>query len=71
MNVQELAVLKKFNLPIKIFIINNSGHAMIRQTQDQWLDSKYFASSFKGGLPEINFKKVTKQVGSYQNKPYI
>ena len=48
----------KLNLPIKIFLVNNFGHAMIRQTQDQWLKSKYFASSFEKGLPKVNFQKV-------------
>ena len=37
LNIQELATLMKLNLPIKIFLVNNFGHAMIRQTQDQWL----------------------------------
>jgi acetolactate synthase-1/2/3 large subunit len=30
--------------------MNNSGYSMIKQTQDQWLDSKYYASSQEGGL---------------------
>ena len=53
----------KLNLPIKIFLVNNFGHAMIRQTQDQWLKSKYFASSFEKGLPKVNFQKVVESYG--------
>lgn len=45
MNIQELAVIRKYNLPIKIFIFNNKGYGMIQQTQDDWLDSKYIGSS--------------------------
>ena len=63
MNIQELATLVEHKLPIKIFLINNSGHAMIRQTQDQWLKSKYFASSTEGGLPDINYLKIAKEYG--------
>ena len=63
MNIQELATLVEHKLPIKIFLINNSGHAMIRQTQDQWLKSKYFASSIEGGLPDINYLKIAKEYG--------
>lgn len=63
LNIQELATLIKLNLPIKIFLVNNFGHAMIRQTQDQWLKSKYFASSFEKGLPEVNFLNVVKSYG--------
>ena len=57
LNIQELATLMKLNLPIKIFLVNNFGHAMIRQTQDQWLKSKYFASSFEKDY-QSNFQKV-------------
>lgn len=44
MSMQELATLSKLNFPIKIFIINNNGYSMIKQTQDQWFNGKYFAS---------------------------
>jgi len=30
---------------LKLFVINNGGYAMIKQTQDQWLGSKYVASN--------------------------
>ena len=50
MSLHELAVIKRYQLPIKIFMFNNSGYAMIQQTQDQWLDSEYVASSYDGGL---------------------
>ena len=56
--LQELSLIKKHNLNIKIFLLNNHGQSMIKQTQDQWLKSKYFGSSVKGGLPKIDFKVV-------------
>ena len=40
--------------------MNNSGQSMIRQTQDQWLKSKYIGSSYSGGLPKINFLEIAK-----------
>jgi len=58
--MQELSMLKKHNLNIKIFLLNNSGQSMIRQTQDQWLKSKYIGSSYSGGLPKINFLEIAK-----------
>jgi acetolactate synthase-1/2/3 large subunit len=61
--LQELSLIKKHNLNIKIFLLNNAGQSMIKQTQDQWLKSKYFGSSEKGGLPKIDFKKVVKSFG--------
>ena len=61
--LQELSLIKKHNLNIKIFLLNNAGQSMIKQTQDQWLKSQYFGSSEKGGLPKIDFKKVVKAFG--------
>ncbi|OGI78948.1 hypothetical protein A3F19_02805 [Candidatus Nomurabacteria bacterium RIFCSPHIGHO2_12_FULL_37_29] len=63
MNIQELATVIKHRLPIKIFLINNHGHSMIQQTQDQWLGSKYFASSISGGLAFPDFLEVAKAYG--------
>ncbi len=45
MNEQELATIRKHNLPIKIFVMNNRGYGMIKQTQETWLGSRYMASS--------------------------
>jgi acetolactate synthase-1/2/3 large subunit len=50
MTLHELATLKHHKIPLQIFLMNNSGYSMIKQTQDQWLDSKYYASSQEGGL---------------------
>lgn len=58
MNLQELATIERYKVPIKIFLINNLGYSMIRQTQDQWLGSKYFASSHEGGLSTPDFQKI-------------
>ena len=55
MNVQELATIAHNNLPIKIILYNNHGYSMIRQTQDQWFKSDYFASSAPGGLPDPDY----------------
>ncbi len=58
MSLHELAVIKRYQLPIKIFMFNNSGYAMIQQTQDQWLDSEYIASSFDGGLDFPDYRSL-------------
>jgi acetolactate synthase-1/2/3 large subunit len=63
MNLQELATVVRHALPIKILLINNSGYSMIRQTQDQWLNSSYLASSIDGGLPKLNFVKIAESFG--------
>jgi acetolactate synthase-1/2/3 large subunit len=63
MNIQELATVLRYRLPIKIFLINNHGYSMIQQTQDQWLNSRYEASSVQGGLAFPDFVKVAKAYG--------
>jgi len=63
MNIQELATVVRHRLPIKIFLINNHGYSMIRQTQDQWLGSRYLASTVEGGLAFPDFVKVAKVYG--------
>ena len=58
MTLQELASIRKHSIPAKIFLLNNSGYAMIQQTQDQWLGSRYVASSLTGGLGFPNFGQI-------------
>jgi len=60
MNIQELVTVINLGLPLKIFVLSNSGYSMIQQTQDQWLDSRYAASSLEGGLAFPDFVKVAK-----------
>ena len=62
-NIQELATIMRYNLPIKIFLLNNHGYSMIRQTQDQWLNSRYEASTVEGGLAFPDFIKVAEAYG--------
>lgn len=40
MNMQELATIMHHALPIKIFLLNNGGYSMVRQTEMEWLDDK-------------------------------
>lgn len=44
MNLQELALLKKYNLPVKVFIMNNSALGMVRQWQESFYDERYSES---------------------------
>ncbi|MBZ0170919.1 MAG: thiamine pyrophosphate-binding protein [Phycisphaerales bacterium] len=60
LNIQELALLRYHNLPIKIVLFNNGGHAMCRQTQEQWLGSKYYSTSPEQGLAMPDFCALAK-----------
>ncbi len=63
MNIQEMATVIRHNLPIRIFLINNGGYSMVRQTQDQWLNGRYEAVSIESGLAFPDFVKVAQAYG--------
>lgn len=63
MSLYELATVIRHQLPIKIFLINNHGYSMIQQTQDQWLDSRYVATTVDSGLAFPDFVKVAQAYG--------
>jgi acetolactate synthase I/II/III large subunit len=63
MNLQELATIKKHDLPIKIFIFQNQGYNMIKSTQNSWLDSRYEASSSEKGIAIPDFVAIGKAYG--------
>jgi len=62
-NIQEMATIIRHDLPVKIFLINNRGYSMVRQTQEQWFGSRYEASTVESGLPAVNFVKVAEAYG--------
>lgn len=63
MNVQEMATVKHHRLPVKLFLINNAGYSMIQQTQEQWLQSRYYAASAEGGLSFPDFDLLARSCG--------
>lgn len=58
MNLQELQTIKHYNLPIKIFVLNNSGYSSIRQTQRNFFGEKLVACSSNSGVSTPDFTKV-------------
>jgi len=68
MSIQELSVIKHLNIPVNIFLLNNSGYSMIKQTQDQWLGGNYSGSDACIDLSFPNFKSIANSFGiEYQN----
>jgi len=63
MSIQELSTLKATGKVLKIFLLNNSGYAMIKQTQDQWFNSDYFASAANSEMIFPNFKIICDAFG--------
>lgn len=62
-NIQELQTVKFYDLPIKMFIMNNRSMAIIKQFQDAYFDSNYFAASPEHGYSSPDFAKVAEAYG--------
>jgi acetolactate synthase-1/2/3 large subunit len=60
MNLQELATAAVHKLPVKIVLINNQFHGMVRQWQDLFYEGRY-ASSHLGSVPD--FAKLAEAYG--------
>jgi acetolactate synthase-1/2/3 large subunit len=63
MNIQELCTAQRHRLPIRLFLVNNQAHAMVQQTQEQWLGGHYHATSVEGGLCFPDFVKIAEACG--------
>ena len=50
MNIQEFATLKHNNLPVKVFVFNNNGYLLIRQTQRNFMDGRLFGEGPESGV---------------------
>nr|YP_010155961.1 acetolactate synthase large subunit [Cumathamnion serrulatum]QQY85253.1 acetolactate synthase large subunit [Cumathamnion serrulatum] len=61
MNLQELATISQYNLPIKIIIINNKWQGMVRQWQQAFYGERYSHSNMEKGSPD--FLKLANSFG--------
>jgi acetolactate synthase-1/2/3 large subunit len=66
MNIQELEVVKRLNLPIKFFVLNNDGYVSIRNTQNTHFNGNLVASGVDSGL---TLPSIESQAHAY-NIPY-
>jgi len=67
MNLQELETVKRLNLPIKIFLLNNQGYASIRNTQNNYFAGRCYGSCEAGGLTLPDWEKIAAGF----NLPYL
>lgn len=64
MNVQELATISNYNLPVKIIILNNSSLGMVRQWQELFFEKRYSSTILKNP----DFVKLAEAYGIYANR---
>ena len=63
MNLQELQTIIGNNLPIKIFILNNSGYVSMFQTQKNFFNGTEFGAGPKSGVNFPDFEKLSSGFG--------
>jgi len=63
LNIQELAILKGQNLPILLFVMDNSGYASIRNTQRNYFNARYIATGEEGNLHMPDIAKICEAYG--------
>lgn len=64
MSLPELATIKRWNLDVKVILMNNHGHAMCRQTENQWFGGKHASTTTESGLGfPISFSQTAKSFG--------
>jgi acetolactate synthase-1/2/3 large subunit len=61
MNIQELATMSYYNIPLKVVILNNGYLGMVRQWQELFFDRRYSQTHLAPGNP--NFVAVAKGYG--------
>jgi len=63
MNIQELETVKRLNLPIKYFILENDGYASIVATQKSYFNGFLVASNSSSGLTLPSLEKIANAYG--------
>lgn len=63
MNIQELEVVRRLNLPIKFFVLNNKGYVSIQSTQKNYFNGNFVASTTESGLTLPDYKKLARSFG--------
>lgn len=69
-NIQELELLKRYNLPVKLFVLNNDGYGSIKATQNNHFDGNLVACDVTSGLSLPNTIDIAKAYGLETVKIY-
>lgn len=62
-NIQELETLKRLNLPVKLFVLNNNGYAAIRNTHKRFFDGRLVCCDPSSGLTLPDTCKIASAYG--------
>lgn len=68
MTIEELQYIKSNNLPIKIFVLNNSALGMIRHFQEMYFEKNYAYTTINNGWTVPDFCKIANAYGINSHK---
>lgn len=60
MNLQQLQTLRSYNLPVKLFLINNNGYTSIKISQTSFCGSRLYGSTPETGITFPKFQELSK-----------
>ena len=63
MNMQELEIMKRLNLPVKIFVADNSGYSMIWHSQNGNFNGHLTGCTEESGLSLPDMKRIAEAFG--------
>tara|TARA_Y100001963_G_C6785675_1_gene452568 strand:- start:646 stop:2406 length:1761 start_codon:yes stop_codon:yes gene_type:complete len=63
MNIQEFQTLVQYNLPVKLFVMNNNGYLSIRATQKKFFEGRLFGTDKQSGISFPILNKVCEAYG--------
>ncbi len=63
MNIQELQTVVHYNLPVKIFVLNNGGYLSIRQTQTGFFQGRLIGTGATSGVSFPDMIKIGNAYG--------
>lgn len=62
-NIQEFQTLVHYNIPIKIFVLNNNAYGIVKQFQEIYFEGEYCGTTKKSGYSAPDFVKVARAYG--------
>lgn len=63
MNIQEFQTLYHYDIPVKVFILNNRSYGIIKQFQEELFEGRYLATDEDGGYSTPDFARVAEAYG--------
>ena len=63
LNLQELQTIVHHQLPIKVFVLNNDGYLLMKVSQNDFFDRRFYGSCKEGGLSLPDHEKLSEAYG--------